>query len=185
MSATMSFLFSSISFLADRLWPQTQVAVAAEPEPMAKPEPVSVLDSESMSASDSESAHESESALPYIPSGHDHSARAGHPRRNMNTLVRLAHAGILNREEACWVELPGHPGARVDYTLRLLGDPYRFAFYAGKPECNGDLVGCHPDHIVRAIYSDQKRMAGWCAIRLADHGDMPLCQFHDLHVETM
>lgn len=170
---------------------QASVAPAAvvESSPAPAPSHENVADpvaepvADSAPASESESDHES--ALPYIPSGHDHTNRIGCPRRSMNTLVRLAHAGILNREEACWVELPGHPGARVDYTLRLLGDPYSFAFYAGKPEYNGDLVGCHPDHIVRAIYSDQKRMAGWCAIRLADHGDMPLCQFHDLHVEAM
>ena len=160
--------------------------VKPEPELEADQEPYCDSDTASAPHTGSEADSESEAVveLPrYISSGHDHSSRHGCPRRSMHDLVHLAKQGHLSLTEPCWAELPGHPGVNIYYTLRLLGDPYSFAFYAGMPEDNGVLVACHPDHIVRAIYNNQPRMAGWCAIRLANHGDMPLCQFRDQYMD--
>ena len=153
---------SFLSFLAQRLWPQSAVA----------PEPTSVKKIESVSEP------LVEDPLPYIPSGHDHASRNGRPRRNITTLVRLARDGLLSTEEECWIQVPNSPN-RAYYTLRLLDLPHSIAFYAGKPEDNGRLVGCYPDHLVRDVYNNQTRMAGWCAIHLSGHDDMTLCQFHD------
>ena len=158
---------SLLSFVSDFFWPQVAVAPAPALKE-AKVEP--------------EGKVEAEDPLPYLPSGHDHTARCGCPRRRMPTLVKMARAGHLHTEEECWIQVPNSP-KRAYYTLRLLGDPYDFAFYAGKPELNGSLVGCHPDHVVKDFYNDQKRMAGWCAIHLSRYGDIPLCQFYDQHVE--
>ena len=155
---------SFLSFLVERIW--SQVAVAPEPSPAKKldPEAVAVV--------------EAEDPLPYLPSGHDDTSRHGRPRRRMENLVQLARVGLLSKEEECWIQVPNSPN-RCYYTLRLLGDPRDFVFYAGKPEVNGSIVGCYPDHVVRDFYNDEKRMAGWCAIHLSGHGDMTLCQFHD------
>ena len=153
---------SFLSFLAQRFWPQA--TVAPEPAPVKKLEPVS----EPLV----------EDPLPYISSGHDHTSRHGRQRRNITTLVRLARDGLLSTEEECWIQVPNSPN-RAYYTLRLLGQPRNIVFHAGKPEDNGSIVGCYPDHVVRDFYNDQTRMAGWCAIHLSGHGDMTLCQFHD------
>jgi hypothetical protein len=123
-----------------------------------------------------------ENTLSYIPSGHDHTDRAGQPRRWMDDLVKLARSGSIAKEHLCWIEAPGHPETRVYYTLRLRGTPYKFAFYAGKPEDNGPHVACFPSEIVKDFYKNQKRMAGWCALHMADHDDMPLCTFRDQHI---
>ena len=155
------------SFLARRLWSSATVAPAAVPTknvvPASDPAP--------------------EDPLPYVPSGHDHVNRwrpmARRQHRNLDTLVQLARDGLLSTEELCWIEAPGFPESRIYYTLRLLGCPRNIAFYLGKPDDDGVLIGAYPDHIVRHFYGDQKRMAGWCAIHLAGHEDMPLCQFHD------
>jgi hypothetical protein len=154
---------SFLSFFAQRFWPQA--TVAPEPAPVKKLEPVS-------------EPAALEDPLPYIPSGHDHTSRHGRPRRNITTLVRLARDGLLSTEEECWIQVPNSSN-RAYYTLRLLGLPRNIVFHAGKPEDNGSIVGCYPDHVVRDFYNDQTRMAGWCAIHLSGHGDMTLCQFHD------
>ena len=108
----------------------------------------------------------------YADSGHNHGA---HPsRRHVNDIVDLVGRGLLATKEPCYIEYCGH---RVDY--RMVVNKSSVSFVTDK----GVFVGRTPtsvaQHHMATATNSFKPWSGWCAIRLANHKNTPLCFFRD------
>ena len=108
----------------------------------------------------------------YAESGHDHGAYPS--RRHVKDIVHLVGSGLLATKEPCYIKYGGH---RVDY--RMVVNKNSVSFLTDKGVFVGRTPSAVAQHHMATAPTSFKPWSGWCAIRLANHKNTPLCFFRD------
>jgi len=108
----------------------------------------------------------------YAESDHNHGAYPS--RRHVKDIVHLVGSGLLATKEPCYIEYGGH---RVDY--RMVVNKNSVSFVTDKGVFVGRTPSAVAQHHMATAPTSFKPWSGWCAIRLANHKNTPLCFFRD------